>query len=95
MNMSFSITKSICSLVKMGFWNVGGLKSKDSNEFNDPIFLKEIENFDLILLAETHLGPDCPMPSLSSYYFHRICREKSNYNTRYFGGLGILIRKCL
>jgi hypothetical protein len=45
----------------MGFWNVGGLKSKDSNKFNNPIFLKEIENFDLILLAETHLGPDCPV----------------------------------
>jgi hypothetical protein len=30
---------------KMGFWNVGELYSKDSNEFNDPIFEKEIEKF--------------------------------------------------
>ena len=79
----------------MCFWNIGGLKSRTNDTLNDPIFLKQIENFDLIFLAETHLGPESSAPNLGSYNFHTVCREKSKHNNRHFGGLGILVRKCL
>jgi hypothetical protein len=40
----------------MGFWNVGGLIKKQHNKMLDPLFLKQINNLDLVFLVETHLG---------------------------------------
>ena len=42
----------------MGLWNVGGLISKQFNKTTDLEFLRKIDNFDLLFLVETHLGPD-------------------------------------
>jgi hypothetical protein len=51
-----TIKTSINTSIKMCFWNTGGLKSKNNDKTSDPIFLKEIEKYDLIFLAETHVG---------------------------------------
>ena len=40
----------------MCFWNTGGLKSKSNDKTSDLIFFKEIEKYDLVFLAETHVG---------------------------------------
>jgi hypothetical protein len=51
------IVESNYSALKMGLWNVGGLISKQFNKTTDPEFLRKIDNFDLLFLVETHLGP--------------------------------------
>jgi hypothetical protein len=37
-------------------WNVGGLISKSYNKIQDENFIKEIKDYDIVLLTETHLG---------------------------------------
>ena len=46
--------------LSMCFWNVGGLKSKTFDKTQDPIFTKCISQYDIVILAESHLGyGDC------------------------------------
>ena len=49
------ITNMIHNL-KLCYWNVGGLKSKVIDKSNDPHFIDEIKRFDIVMLAETHVG---------------------------------------
>ena len=42
----------------MGFWNIGGLISKNMNKLEDDLFLAEIQQHNVICLAETHIGND-------------------------------------
>lgn len=36
-------------------WNVGGLIIKSYNKIQDENFIKEIKDYDIVLLRETHL----------------------------------------
>jgi hypothetical protein len=46
-----TIKTSINTSIKMCFWNTGGLKSKSNDKTSDPIFLKEIEKYDLVFIV--------------------------------------------
>jgi hypothetical protein len=59
----------------------------------DPDFLHEITDFDLVFLAETHVGHGDNI-SFPNFRYFPICREKSK-NGRHFGGLGILYKPSL
>jgi hypothetical protein len=49
-NVGGLISVSICS------WNVGGLISNHHNKTIDPLLIKQIQNCDMVLLTETHVG---------------------------------------
>ena len=76
---------NICS------WNVGGLLSEHHDKSNDKNFLSELAQNDLVLLTETHVGYENHL-KFDNFLYYPFCRPKSK-NNRYFGGLGILIRK--
>ena len=78
---------NICS------WNVGGLVSEHYDKTSDREFLAEFNNFDLVLLTETHVGYEHNI-QFEDFYYYPFCRQKSR-NNRYFGGLGILVRKSV
>ena len=78
---------SICS------WNVGGLVAKSYNKLNDPSFKKELSSYDIIFLSETHTGFDTHI-DIEGFQHVQICRPISS-NSRYYGGLALLIRKTL
>ena len=82
MYISREIGLSICS------WNVGGLISDHQNKTTDSLFIKQIQNFDMVLLTETHVGYNTPV-NIDCFLYYPFCRDKS----RFFGGLGVLIRK--
>ena len=82
MHKSREIGVSICS------WNVGGLISDHHNKTIDPLFIKQIQNCDMVLLTETHVGYNTPV-NIDCFLYYPFCRETS----RFFGGLGVLIRK--
>ena len=73
----------------MCFWNIGGLKSKSNDKTSDPIFLKEIEKYDLVFLTETHVGYNTDIHTIGPFHYHRVCRSISKKNNRHFGGLAI------
>ena len=83
-------TSTIHTSVNMCFWNTGGLMSKTNDKTTDPLFLKEIDKYDLVFLAETHLGYDANICNIGSFHCHTICRPASKHNKRHFGGLAIL-----
>jgi hypothetical protein len=85
-----TIKTSINTSIKMCFWNTGGLKSKSNDKTSDPIFLKEIEKYDLVFLAETHVGYNTDIHTIGPFHYHGICRSISKKNNRHFGGLAIL-----
>ena len=82
--------------MKMCFWNVGGIISKYNYKTNDPLFLKNIEKYDIVFLAETHAGPNLNFSKIGSFHdCHAICRKQSKHNKRYFGGLAVMIKNKL
>ena len=66
------------------FWNIGGLHYK----MEDESFLSNIKHYDIVLLAETHIGYDKNV-AIEGFHYFPICRAKSA-NGRYYGGLAIL-----
>ena len=74
---------------------LGDLISKQFNKTTDPEFPRKIDNFDLLFLVETHLGPDHDISKIWSYYCNLICRPKTKANNRYFGGLAILCKQSI
>jgi hypothetical protein len=61
-----TIKTSINTSIKICFWNTGGLKSKSNDKTSDPIFLKEIEKYELVFLAETHVGYNTDIHTIES-----------------------------
>ena len=72
-------------------WNVGGITSDNINKSTDKLFIDHVKNHDLVLLTETHVGYDTHI-DIENFVYYPICRQKSS-NHRYFGGLGILVKK--
>ena len=79
--------------LKFCFWNVGGIVHGGMNKLDDDMFLSEIKAYDIILLAETHIGYNTPL-SIDGYKYYPVCRPISG-NGRYFGGLAIFIKQAL
>ena len=48
---------------------------------------KEIQEFDVVILAETHIGYDIPV-FIEHFTYFPVCRDVSS-NGRYYGGLAI------
>lgn len=81
--------------IRMGFWNVGGLVKKKHNKTEDPLFLKLIDDMDLVFLVETHLGHDSKITNIGKFHCHLTCRPASKGNNRHFGGIAILRKPSL
>lgn len=56
--------------IRMGCWNMGGLIKRQHNKMYDPLFLKKIENLDLVFLVETHLGYDTNISNVGQFECH-------------------------
>ena len=52
------------------------------------LFIKEIQEFDVVILAETHIGYDIPV-FIEHFTYFPLCRDVSS-NGRYYVGLAIL-----
>lgn len=80
------------SSIKMCFWNIGGLKTRHYDKTTDPLFLKEINKYDIVFLDETHIGDGNNIQNIGPFNCHFICRNVSKRNNRFFGGLAILCK---
>lgn len=89
-NNTYSFTRANLSFC---VWNVGGLISKSYNKIQDENFIKEIKDYDIVLLTETHLGYNSQI-NIENFKYYPICRSKSS-NARFYGGLGILNKNNL
>ena len=76
--------------LKMCFLNVGGLKNKEGSKLEDLFFINKINKYDIVFLAETHIGYESNIHRVGTFYVYQICRPICRPNNRYFGGLAIL-----
>jgi hypothetical protein len=57
------------------------------NKIDDYDFLQELQEYDVVILSETHLGYSDNL-HIDGYSYFPVCRNVSS-NGRYYGGLGI------
>ncbi|VDI02521.1 Hypothetical predicted protein [Mytilus galloprovincialis] len=60
--------------LKICYWNIGGINTHNMNKLEDHLFVQEIKEYDVVILAETHIGYDVNLhveayvpPANSSY----------------------------
>ena len=56
------------SFLKVCFWNIGGLKSNGMDKTKDILFVQSIEKYDLVFLAETHVGYDSGIKHIGTIF---------------------------
>ena len=78
--------------LKMCFLNVGGLKNKEGSKLEDLFFINKMNKYDIVFLAETHIGYESNIHRVGTFYVYQICRPICRPNNRYFGGLAILTK---
>ena len=81
--------------VKMCFINVGGLINKTTNRLEDKFFMNTINKYDIVFLAETHVGYNFEPPPFNHFHVHLLCRPVTKKINRHFGGLAILTQTSL
>lgn len=79
--------------LRMCYWNLGGVNTHNVNKLSDDIFLKEIKNFDIVILGETHVGNNENL-FIEGFTYFPVCRPIST-NGRYYGGLGIFRKNTI
>ena len=79
--------------VKICYWNIGGLNTNGINKLHDDAFIHEIQSYDIIILAETHIGYNT-IVNIDGFNYFPLCRQVSA-NGRFYGGLGIFRRSSL
>lgn len=79
--------------IKFCYWNIGGLNTHKLNKIEDNSFIKEIQQYDVVILAETHIGYNSPIV-IEHFNYFPVCREISS-NGRHYGGLAILRKNYL
>ena len=90
--------KCFFNYLTVGCWNIEGLFEKVNgtkiSKLEDPCFLKTLNTIDILCLQETHISQDEDIPIPKGFRSIPHCRKISG-NSRYFGGLLILIRKSI
>ena len=79
--------------LKICYWNIGGINTHNMNKLEDHLFVQEIKEYDVVILAETHIGYDVNL-HVEGFNYFPVCRNIST-NGRYYGGLGIFRRTSL
>ena len=76
-------------------WNINGFKSKDSgNKFLQSDFLHETENYDIVILTETHAyGEELRLPGFIAPF--RRDRTMLKKCRKSFGGIAVFIKESL
>jgi len=70
------------------YWNIGGLYTHNTNKSDDVHFIKEIQNYDIVILAETHIGYNTPVV-IENFNYFPVCRDMAT-NGRYIYITGVL-----
>ena len=79
--------------IRVCHWNVGGIFTHGENKLNDKLFLKEVQNHDLIILSETHVGYNTDL-HIDGFTYFPVCRDISS-NGRFYGGIGIFRKNSI
>ena len=77
------------------YWNIHGLNlGKSNSKANDPDVIKQITNYDIVCLAETHCKPGEHL-YIEGYCTYGVTRPVSKHVNRSFGGITLLYKQKL
>ena len=92
------MSKCFFNFLTVGCWNIEGIYENFNgakiSKLEDPCFLKTLSRFDILCLQETHISQEENVKIPKGFRPIPHCRRISG-NSRYFGGLLILIRKSI
>jgi exonuclease III len=81
--------------ISVASWNVNGIKSKTWDKGDDPEFIAEIFNHDIVCLSETHSGPDYSINIPGYCTVDSKSRPQCKKNNRFYGGMILIVKKEL
>jgi hypothetical protein len=79
--------------LKIGMWNIDGLKPKHIDKAQDEDFCEFINRHDIIGLCETHLSPEKAF-DYDNYQVRSIYRPRPKNALRDYGGISIIYKNC-
>ena len=91
--MNRKLSKTLHGL-KISYWNINGLYRRDEDycKLEDPLFVNEISNIDIIGLSETHCSNDDVL-HVDGYQIEKSVRPKPLRARKNSGGIAILIKE--
>ena len=75
-------------------WNIEGFKNAHASKFEDPEFISELSQHDIVGLSEIHAGKD-DILGLPEFTTFTSCRSKHINARKYSGGVAILVKNLL
>ena len=75
-------------------WNIEGFKNAHASKFEDPEFISELSQHDIVGLSEIHAGKD-DILGLPEFTTFTSCRSKHKNARKYSGGVAILVKNFL
>jgi hypothetical protein len=91
--MSNSVIENIAHGLKITYWNINGLLRKDEDycKLKDPLFIDQVDKYDIIGLSEIHCGSE-EILEYTGYLSELSTRPKLAKARKFSGGLLILIK---
>ena len=84
--------KNTCNYgLRIGYWNIDGLRPKHQDKSNDSELLEFIQKNDISVLGETHFGEGETL-KIPNYKTICIYRPKAKKAKRNFGGFSALVK---
>ncbi len=80
--------------LRFGYWNIYGVYKDGNPKTEDCDVHKIISSHDIFCLSEIHCAEE-NMPDIEGYGCFKVCRQKSERNNRYFGGIAVYYKKQL
>ena len=78
--------------IRLGSWNVQGLKTKTHEKLDDYCFVNCLKQFDIIGLMETHANEDSNS-ELDGYVTYQKLRKKIRRAKKCSGGITVFCKK--
>jgi hypothetical protein len=77
--------------LRVGYWNVEGINTRTGSKLDDPVFVKEIEHYDIVALAETHASVSGAL-FLNGFKSFEVTRKKHIRARKGSGGIVIFVK---
>ena len=77
--------------LKISCWNINGYSHKGYNKYNDPQFLKNLTQHDIVCLLETHCNLKDSL-TLTDYKAVHLIRPKTKNTRKPSGGISIFVK---
>ncbi len=92
--MSLKTSRILNPGLKIGRWNIQGLKGKSNDKTADKLFLKEVRKYHIVILTET-LTVEGEDIQIADYYTYNLHRPKHVKTWKGSGGIAVAIRNSI